>query len=292
MSNQFNRAAAAAAVLCMAAAVTIGAGPASAAPHTVDGISMELPMPPGFCELTREHPYDRALHEQQDRMQSAHNQVIAIFAPCGEIETMRQGMPASRHGMWLLSAPNGQVVRVPANQRRSAFLDEVAAALPKVESGKLAAEMGQRARREQLDLSLQKIGVIDRNDDAVYLGILASVAVAGADPRHSAGVVAITTIRQRGLTFNLYGEYGGQGTYDELLAQTKQVMVALVAANATPVARDGDLPAGMRALETGAAASDDLIDWQRLLIKGAIGAAIAGALAGGVALWRMLRRPA
>lgn len=180
------------------------------------GGSVDLPIPQGYCVLTKASPDERALIELQERMQSGMNRVLVYAAPCPLIGGLRAGGMLSEYAVWLGTYSNGGFRRISPTHSLVTFLDETARAYPRYDAEAVSREMVRRRESGQPDLSAQYIGIIDRDDNGVYLGRAGNVGAPGAAPVTVVGVTAITLAERYPVSFSVYHEMSGSETLDRL----------------------------------------------------------------------------
>jgi hypothetical protein len=215
---------------------------ATAEAMKADGVGVTLELPAGFCALSRAHPVDKLIYEQQERLQAVNNEVMLSAVPCDELAALRSGKTTSTWALWLLNGKPGSPTRIPAGMARTAVSDELAKALPSLDIAKISADVDARARKEGVGVNIASNGVIHRDDLALYTGMLAGTQRDGK-PRQVAAVTGWIVLSGRLFTYNVYGDYEGRQSFDKLLAGTKDVMAR--SARATDATIDTSLPPGM-----------------------------------------------
>lgn len=202
----------------------------------------------GFCALDRTaHDIDRTLLEAQEQLHRQ-NALLAMVLRCDRLVGLRDGTESTLGTYGILLAPYDEDGGLtPTSGARPALLEELAAYL-----GAEPDEMAERVAagvehvREALadvgtDLTLSEtrsLGLLDRDDNALYLGVLSSYAVGGA-PQTMASVSAITLAGGYMLTYSVYRPYEDEQSFVALLDLARPVMRDLVAANPGPAA-EGD----------------------------------------------------
>lgn len=215
---------------------------AAAEAMKADGVGVSLELPSGFCALSRGHPIEKLVYEQQDRLQATNNEVMLYAVPCNEVAALRGGKTTSTWALWLLNGKPGSPTRIPAGMTRTAVSEELAKALPSLDINKISSDVDARARKEGVAVNIASNGVIDRDDLALYTGMLANTQREGK-PRQVAAVTAWIVLSGRLFTFNVYSDFESRQSFDKLLAGAKDVMVR--SAKATDAGVDKSLPAGM-----------------------------------------------
>lgn len=180
------------------------------------GGSLDLPIPDAYCALTKANPNERALIELQERIQSGINRVLLYAVPCRLIGEVRAGNAISEYAIWLGIYSNGSFRRIPPTHSLGDFIDEMARVYPHLDARKLARETARRGQKEGIDLSLRRMGVIDRDDNGIYLGHIANVARPRGVAVTIAGATAITLAERYPVSFNIYHDLVGEDTIDRL----------------------------------------------------------------------------
>jgi hypothetical protein len=238
-----------------------GAPDARAAPAVVDGRTLELPAPDGYCPIDRDRTPDSAAWEAMRGLLEPQNRLVAWFVPCDALPRWR-AEPANgfeRHAMVLAPAAP------PAAPSRAAYLAAIAADFAR--SRGVLDDDGDAARRlrERADVATgpTSLQLLERRDDAVLATMVQDIA--DARGRHRVlGVIGFTAVAGAPLSVNFYAPDRGAEPLQPLRESATAYLARLIAANPEP--RGG-------------------LAWP---IAGAI--ALAAALAAGaVVLWRRRR---
>lgn len=196
--------------------------------YVVDDVTMHLPVPPEFCPLSS-NPEGNQVH-------SGGNKVIVTVIPCEDLPRNGRGAAMNENGMWVLNALKDDAT-LPDDYSRQEVFDQLAASAPSIAIDKLAA--AKKAIGKEPALGIKSIGIIDRDRDAIYMGVLATYVLEPGKPVDVASVTGMTALGGRVLSFNLNRPFKGRKTYDSLLAQVKQVMADAVAANKGSALEEG-----------------------------------------------------
>ncbi len=192
----------------MAAVVFVLFSPLGAVAENVavDGIIAELPLPKGYCALSKDHPADLRYIQRQERLQAGINRVVILAIPCGALPKIRRGEDQIGAAVWLLNLENGRANRVPAGYARSEFVKTVASIFPRIKKESASRYVEDSAKQE--DLAVKTEGpVLIGVDELAYYGALTALAGRVGGPRYAvAGVFGGTMIHGRMFTFNFYGE--------------------------------------------------------------------------------------
>jgi len=196
-----------------------------------------------FCALDETgHDVDKKLIDVTKKMVMAKNDLIGYYTLCDDIEKLRSGELTNPREWSIMNALKirGQVQSMKGLDR-PAYLkgllselsdgkdidynkDEIENRLSKL----LAKSLGQKG--SPINLGVQQLGVIDSDDNAVYLGLIINMTVAG-EKKTNAIVIAMSIVRHYILSYNVYEEFKGSSTFDKLLKRSKKTMSQFVANN-------------------------------------------------------------
>jgi hypothetical protein len=197
----------------------------------------------GYCGLeARQFEYDRLLIESQRKAQLPANQLLQIFQTCESLERLRwspQNGKIGRYGMVLLPLTNNQPTRIPGISREIA-LTELTKALNNgqdIDTKDITQRVNEAlrdtggSRAGQVDISGAKpLGVIDRDDSAVYQGMLLTIS-ANNQTKRLANITAMTYVKGYIVAYSLYDDYVDESSIKSVLAETKATMRDFVAKN-------------------------------------------------------------
>ena len=222
----------------------------------VGDAKLELPTPPNACflDLTR-HPYDARFLGVVQELNRGANLVLAAFTSCQELVNVRRQSQLALENYGMVLAPIGQA-REPITAERAAYLDAVAGAIGEKD---LLQEVipGVRARFRSVlpEASVgesRSLGVIGRDSEAVYWGLMMRVSAARGYERVMAAVVAISVAGRTAFSVNRYRPYFDDSVFDVLKAEAQAYVRAVLAANgAAPVSLDANFDDGMATFERG-----------------------------------------
>ena len=211
--------------LCILVAAAASAAPIDKTLQQKEARSygLEMPAPNGYCPLSRSRLADREMLDTTEQLNAGHNRVLAIFAECGQLEAMRaKGAIVSNYAMYLMPLSAGEA---PLEMPRAELIEAFAQALTQNEPFAQARETA-RDRIAEADLAIELqdmvgLGLLHRDDTAVFTGVLTRTAVEGAGIDVSAVVSGMTLISGRIVSLNLAAPYEGQQTVESLLAQQR-----------------------------------------------------------------------
>jgi len=220
-----------------------GVSPSIAETFRLDGVSMNLELPKGYCALQRSQPAEKLFLDQQDRMQKGTNSVIQVAVLCSRQQAFRDRKLVYERAMWLMNTPDGKPAILPEGMTRAGFIAEMAKTLPTLDINKINADTDKSGKKEGVKLQINSSGTIDQNDDALYEGLVVR-AERGSLASDVAVVTAVTTIAGHIVTLNLYADYVDRTSFDGLLASAKETLRRTVSANGA-AAPPKSLPPGM-----------------------------------------------
>ncbi len=209
--------------LTVLALLFIWAGPARAETFAVDGVSLDLPAPDGFCFVTGIVP-DDPRNVDIARRQPPADSVIAMVEPCGE----NAGSTTMSYGRWLLRLDNGVPRRLAAGSTRSLALGQSIQGMPIVTTG-IVYQMGF------LSPNLTS-GVIGGDGTANYRALVYPVSMPFGGSLTQAGIEGETVLLGRPVAFQLFDTYQDLDTYAPLERQVKAVMTRAVLQDPTGAA--------------------------------------------------------
>ena len=268
----------------LGAAVVIAvrvAGPASAETVALGEKEIAYDVPAGWCQLNATNETDATLLRAAQELQGVRNQVLALFGDCGELEGARRGQAILHYGLLLgvRDPATGKPFIIP-NLARSEVITQLAGAFSKRLASDMFAEMDKQLSSVgdkhgvKLQLKEPQIGVLDRDDNALYLAFASNILVNGQETANS-GVTAMLPVKERIISMNIYAPYESKNTYATLLVTVKDSASRLIAKNVTAVTQ-AVLPPGAKMPEESNYRSSG-INWERVFSK-----AVTGGLAGGL----------
>ncbi|MBV9522549.1 MAG: hypothetical protein JO010_07135 [Alphaproteobacteria bacterium] len=192
------------------------------------GRAILLAPPEGYCPLDPINPRAAQIVDNTAALQAGRNKLVLTFADCAELQEFRDGKRDgfAHHGIVLVALEDGEVR--PAEMPRADFIATVARSVPGVDTGALLAELRGRlaaADGHAVVNELKSLGVLDRDADALYVGLV----IAG-DARKLA-VTAITTLDEIPVSISLYEPFTDTADVTRLLAAQRANTHALVAMN-------------------------------------------------------------
>ena len=211
--------------------VLLGVADATAAQVAVEGVSLNLPVPPGFCELSSGNPADRRMLDMiGDLVAKARgNQLLAMSADCQQLADWRAGRR--------LLGDYGQYQAPKLATASEDTFKQTCAAL-RTQGGQSIANM-RKDLKDKMEESVRRMKVNDQRfagflgEDATacYVALLQKLRSEDGPDVTQVTVLAITTVKDRFLFVNRYAPYVNADSVNEALAKLKLTIAALLEAN-------------------------------------------------------------
>lgn len=214
---------------CLAVFFTLSTT-AEGASFEVDGKTIVVPLPAGFCELGG-NPVDEAMLSHSRKIMASTNRVLTMFADCGELVEVRNGRreQLGAYGQVLTAAPNGTVLSIKAPRQEFIAKMVQGANGGAFRKSMQEAEASVKSRHPNAGIQ-ENLGILDSDDSAAYIGVVLNGPAAGAATRRLLGVTGMTVVKQTAISVNLYRLASGTSVTGQL-AEQKRNMSAVVRAN-------------------------------------------------------------
>jgi len=206
-------------------ALAVPPAPARAQIDAGGGVVLKFDAPEGYCP----YPADLmsvvlAVHKQTNR----DNIVHTAFGACEQLRShMESGARIRDFG--IVMTPTSTLGKPLTRASLDDFVREI------VDPAQARESAAQRLREAVSRLDVQafsSVGVLDRDDSAVYLGFLTKLH-AGNETFTQAGVMALTIARSRMVTLYLYSDYtkNPRTTLQTLVTKNKASVAAFTSLN-------------------------------------------------------------
>ena len=212
--------------------VLAGAPSSTMAAHaTVEGVSISLPAPAGFCELTSDNPSDRRMLDTiADLVAKARgNRLLAMSADCQQLGDWRAGRR--------LLGDYGQYQAPQIATANEDTFKQTCAAL-RTQGGQVFSDMkdDMKARMEEsvrrMKVNEQSFaGFLGEDPMACYVALLQKMKAEDGTDVTQLTLLAITIVKNKFLFVNRYAPYASADSVGETLAKLKLTVAALLAAN-------------------------------------------------------------
>jgi hypothetical protein len=202
-----------------------------AAQAKVEGVSINLPTPAGFCELSSGHPTDqRMLDTIGEALAKARgNQLLAMSADCRQLAEWRDGRRLlGEYGQY-------QAPRM-ASANDETFRQTCAALRSQGGRGFASLKNDAKTKMEesvrQMKVNEQRFaGFLGEEPTACYIALLQKLKAEEGPDVTQITVLAITMVRGKFLFVNRYAPYANADSIVETLAKLKLTIAALQEAN-------------------------------------------------------------
>ena len=221
--------------VCACVCLLPGAASTSRAAQTsvasVAGVAINLPLPPGFCELNSSNPNDqRLLDTIGDALAKTHgNQLLAMSADCQQLADWRAGRRLlGDYGQY--QAPRIATANEDTFHQTCAALRTQGGATVSNLKKDLKAKMEDAVRDLKVD-EQRFVGFLGEEPKACYVALLQKLkAKEGADVAELS-VLAFTMVKGRFLFVNRFAPYVNADTVGDTLEKLKATIAALRDAN-------------------------------------------------------------
>jgi hypothetical protein len=202
-----------------------------AAQASVEGVSINLPVPPGFCELNSGNPVDkRMLDTINEALEKARGtRILAMSADCRQLAEWREGRRLlGDYGQYQaprIATANDETFRQTCTTLRQ-------------QGGRGFANMKSEAKAKmeesikQMKVNDQRFaGFLGEDPTACYVALLQKLKAEDGTEVTQLSVLAITSIKDRFLFVNRYAPYVSPDTVNDTLTKLKATIAALREAN-------------------------------------------------------------
>jgi hypothetical protein len=216
-----------------ALAFTAAASGALAAQATLGGVSISLPSPPGFCDLTTGNNSDnRMITIVSGLLEKSGNKLLSMSADCRQLSDWRvaKRQLLDDYAQYQTTiAGMQQPPPEPIAQTCTTLRDEgnkiVENQMPdlkaRVESAIKNVKMG----------AASFVGVLAEDATACYAGLIQQIKTEAGTDKVQLSVFAVTHVKNRLIFVYRFAVYHGSGSVDATLSKLKSNVAALTAAN-------------------------------------------------------------
>jgi hypothetical protein len=212
--------------------VLLGAASNSrAAQASVQGVSINLPVPAGFCELSSSNPVDKRMLDTVGNLvaKSRGNALLAMSADCQQLSDWRAGRRLLGDYGQYQAPPNAAANEETFKETCAALRNQGGQTLSDVKKD-LKARMEESVRQMKVD-DQRFAGFLGEDAIACYVALLQKLKAEDGTEVTQLTVLAITSVKDRFLFVNRYAPYVNVDTVDDTLEKLKGTIAALQAAN-------------------------------------------------------------
>lgn len=244
--------------------------PAFGVEAMVDGHTIRFDAPNGYCFLSEDEPRDRDIMQALRHIQKPDGTPIWTFADCSDLALLRAGKTTRLNRYGLISAVQATgVFRPQPGMSRFEFASQLGRNLPALDISRIArSAQGRTSPADAPSYRLLHFGLASVDAAAAYAGLL--VEENGGRARAvTAGVMAMTLIKDVPVSVTLYAPYSQLAAYRSLRNEMRPILGNFIARNevrtglSTPHAVD----AGTEAWEVWLRKLA-MIDWNGALMSG------------------------
>jgi hypothetical protein len=231
-------------------AILAMAGAAQADEFEIAGRHLTIQTMAGYCAVGHSDPADRLLYGIADEAGRGMLRTLSFQADCVALDKLHKDRSFQTDVepslLFQFNLMNGEESAIPMTRDKfleimatvltSQYSDEIYA-LAKEGSEAAIARIKEKMGAAMADTTLTEtkiLGVLDRDDLGVYIGIIQTYDNAGK-PYAVAGVGATTLVNGLPLTITRTDRYVSAEQFPALTAEVKRVLGALVARNEDPI---------------------------------------------------------
>jgi hypothetical protein len=204
---------------------------AAAATFTIDGVSVELPVPADLCELTGSEPSDRHLIDSMGELMTRASgaRLLAVSADCRQLADWRAGKRLfanyAQYSVPRAAAVSADVFRQACAAIRRRGADSHWATNDDVESRLEEFIKGSKVNEQSL------VGFLGEEPAACYAGILQKAKSQSGTDVVQLTILAIARVKDKLVLVNRYAPYENAVTVNDTLTKLKSTVAAVLAAN-------------------------------------------------------------
>jgi hypothetical protein len=197
----------------------------------VQGVSINLPVPAGFCELSGTNPSDKRMLDTVGDLvtKSRGNHLLGMSADCQQLIDWRAGKRLLGDYGQYQAPPNAAANEETFKETCSALRTQGGQTLSNVKKD-LKARMEDAVK--QMKVNDQKFaGFLGEDPTACYVALLQKLKSEDGTEVTQLTVLAITSVKDRFLFVNRYAPYVNSDTVNDTLTRLKATIAALLEAN-------------------------------------------------------------
>ncbi|MGB6541148.1 MAG: hypothetical protein WBF03_09775 [Xanthobacteraceae bacterium] len=222
--------------LAFVAALASAATVAMASDTTIGGVSMKLPVPTGFCELSASNPADNHMITTIGGLVAkSGNKMLNMSADCQQLADWRAHKRNFLDDYGQYQTPAGQIDQLVAAPET--MIKETCETLRKQGSQIVAQQAPDLKARIEETLKKVKmnevsfIGVLAEDANACYAGQLQKLQTETGTEKTQIVLIAAAVVKNKNIFVYRMTVYKGPDTATNLLATFKSTIAALYAAN-------------------------------------------------------------
>ena len=216
-----------------ALALAAAASAALAATTTIGDVSVNLPPPGGFCELSASNASDeRMISTLTDLLGKSGNKLLGMSADCGQLADWRTAKRKLLDDFAQYQTPIAGIDK-PASESVAQTCAVLRAQGDKI----LANQMPDIKARVESTLKQIKmnetnfLGVLAEDPDACYAALIQKIRTEAGTDKTQVTMFAVTIVKSRSVFVYRFAVYHNANTVNAVLAKIKVDVAALMAAN-------------------------------------------------------------
>jgi hypothetical protein len=213
--------------------VTAAASSAFAAQANIGGVTINLPAPSGFCELSNSDASDkRMITTLTDLLAKSGNKLLSMSADCRQLSDWHTGKQQLLDDYAQYQTPIASMDQPP-----SETVAQTCNTLRQEGNKILANQLPDIKARVESTLSKIKLnetsflGVLAEEADACYAGLVQRIHTEANTDKTQITVFAISIVRNKSVFTYRFAVYHDPQTADAVLGKMKRDIAALMAAN-------------------------------------------------------------
>jgi hypothetical protein len=206
---------------------------ALAAQANIGGVSVNLPPPGGFCELSESNDSDkRMITTLTGLLEKSGNKLLGMSADCKQLSDWHNGKRQLLDDYAQYQTPIASMDKPP-----SETVAETCKTLRDEGNKILANQMPDIKKRVESTLSKIKmnetsfLGVLREDADACYAGIIQKIHTEANTDKTQITVFAVSIVKNKSVFTYRFAVYRNAQTVDAVLGKTKADVTAMIAAN-------------------------------------------------------------
>jgi hypothetical protein len=215
------------------AALALVAAASAAMAATIGGVSVNLPPPAGFCELSASNSSDqRMISTLTDLLGKSGNKLLGMSADCGQLGAWRTGKRQLLDDYAQYQTPIAGIDKPP-----SETVAQTCSVLRAEGNKILANQMPDIKARVESTLKEIKmnetnfLGVLAEDSGACYAALIQKIRTEAGTDKTQVTMFAVTILKNRSVFAYRFAVYHNADTVNAVLAKIKADVAALTAAN-------------------------------------------------------------
>jgi len=210
----------------------VGAPPHSmAATFTIDGVSVELPVPAGFCEMTTSDPSDRLMIDKIGQLmaRASGGRLLAISADCQQLADWRAGKRLlADYGQY--SAPRATAASADSFRQQCAVMRLRGGELDADTKGDVKSRLEEFIKGSKVT-EQSFVGFLGEDPAACYMATLPKAKSQAGTDVVQLMLLAVARVKDKLVIVNRYAPYVDAETVNDTLTKLKSTVATILAAN-------------------------------------------------------------